>query len=137
MRISNCDSILTIQICYVKQEKMFKKVFRAIITIFILPCLLIGAVNFPSLALPNLLPGSGHLNTSFQKTCDMSHCNANLPKCPLCPASGSANLVLHLGSVLYLPILASSPFSISHVVLSDQEFVISIFRPPTTALQIS
>ena len=130
-RIWDSDSVLTFQICCVKQERMSKKAFRTLTAILVLPGLLIGTVNYSALAFANLLPGNSHPGTRFQKTCDMDHCNPNLPKCPLCPSSGSANLVLHLDSGLYLPILASSMLSISHVVLSDQGFVKSIFHPPT------
>jgi len=131
---SHRDSILTIQIYYVRQEGMCKKTFRTIITILILPGLFIGIVNFSSLAFASLFPGNSPPEPSFQKTCDMDHCNPNLPKCPLCPSSGSISLVLHLEGGFYLPILASSMLSIFHDSLSDQGFVKSIFHPPTTIL---
>jgi hypothetical protein len=110
---------------------MSKKTFRAIITILILPGLFIGTVNFSSLALANLCPENSYPNASLQKTCDMDHCNPNLPKCPLCPSSGSIILVLHLEGGFYLPILGSSILLMSHDTLSDQGFVKSIFHPPT------
>lgn len=120
---------------------MSKKAYHTIITLFVLPGLTIGIVTFFSPAFPSLLPENSHQNMRFQKACDMSHCNdhcnSNMPKpkCPLCPSSGSANLVLHLDSGFYLPILTSSMVSISHILLTDQGFVRPIFHPPTTALQ--
>ena len=128
------DSILTIQICHVKQEAMCKKTFRAIITILILPGLFIGTVNFSSLALASLFLENSHPNASLQKTCDMDHCNPNLPKRPLCPSSISVNLFLLQETDAYLPTPTASFIPTSDDTLSDQEVVKSIFHPPTTIL---
>ena len=131
---SHRNSILTIQICYVKQETMCKKTFRAIITILILPSLFIGTVTFSSLALANLCPENSYPNASLQKTCDMDHCNPNLPKCPLCPSSISVNPFLLQETDAYLPTPTASFIPASNDTLSDQEVVKSIFHPPATIL---
>jgi len=70
--------------------------------------------------------------SSFQKPCGMDDCNPNMPKCPLCPSSGSINLYLYHETGDYLPILTSSLILVSVYTLSDQGFVKSIFHPPTS-----
>jgi hypothetical protein len=88
--------------------------------------LLTGVVGF-SLTVSNDPP-------SFQKPCDMNHCNPHLPKCPLCPSSGS--LIPYLPQEMgdYLPRLRSSFILLSFGNLSDQGFVKSIFHPPISTL---
>lgn len=67
---------------------------------------------------------------SFQKPCDMDHCYPYMPKCPLCPSSGSMSLYLSTGTRIYPPTL-TSPFNpISTDTLADQGFVKSVFHPP-------
>jgi hypothetical protein len=73
-------------------------------------------------------------NTSpaFQNLCGMVDCNPGMPKCPLCPSFHSINLYLHQETGVYLPTLTSSLVFICVDTLSDQGFVKSIFRPPTS-----
>src|SRR3990170_3106718 len=111
-------------------QLMLKRIFHTSIAILMIPSLLTGTVTFSAMAFPTAFHENGYPDVSFQTPCDMDHCNQTMPKCPLCPSSGSANLVLHLDGGLYLPIFASSMLSISTVVLSDQGFVKSIFHPP-------
>jgi hypothetical protein len=69
---------------------------------------------------------------SFQKPCDMNHCNPHVPKCPLCPSPSSTNLYFSQEMGAYLPTLTSLFILITIDNLSDQGFVKSIFHPPTT-----
>jgi len=77
-------------------------------------------------------PQPAHNNPpTFQKPCDMDHCSSNIPKCPLCPSSGSINLYLPYEVGNYLPVLATSFVSSYENLLTDQEVIKAIFRPPT------
>lgn len=96
--------------------------------LLLLPLFSTGAIGFSQLS-NNSLP-------SFQMACDMDHCNMDhsnprLPKCPLCPSSGSIVPFLPNQIGDYLPPLASSLIAISSGILSDQEVVRAIFHPPT------
>ena len=68
----------------------------------------------------------------FKKPCEMDHCSPNIPKCPLCPSFGSQAPCLNQGTLAYLPPLDSSFVSVCLDTLSDQGFIGSIFRPPTS-----
>jgi len=79
-----------------------------------------------------LFKAASNASPSFQKPCDMDGCNPNMPKCPLCPSSSSTNLYLHQEITAYPPTLTSSLILVCVDTLSDQGFVKSIFRPPTS-----
>ena len=120
---------------------MSKKVFGIVLSILLLLPLL-GDV-FASSDLPKSFLSSSEicpadnknkLEVSFQKPCDMNHCNSHMPKCPLCPSSGSINPYLYREGGAYLPPLASSLILISPEALCDQGYVRSVFRPPTSTL---
>ena len=105
---------------------MLKKALIIFMSILLLLPLLTGAVGF-SQTVNNDPP-------SFQKPCDMDHCNPYMPKCPLCPSSSSHIPYLPNGARIYLPTLNSSFNLVSLESLSDQGFVKSIFHPPTSLL---
>jgi len=115
---------LQIPFVYVILKQMLKKIINIFISILLLLPLYTGTFGFSSLG--NNSP------PSFQKPCDMDHCTPYMPKCPLCPSSGSINLYLHYEVGNYLPVLASS-FILSYAsTLSDQGVIKAIFRPPTS-----
>jgi hypothetical protein len=75
----------------------------------------------------------------FQKPCDMNPCDMDdcaprMPKCPLCPTSGSFVPYLSNGSGIISPILNSSLTHTRDNTLSDQGVVKVIFRPPISIL---
>jgi hypothetical protein len=122
---------LKIQFDRVILKAMLRKVIHILISILLLLPLLTGMPGFPQLV-NNYLP-------SFQKSCDMDdcdmdHCNPYLPKCPLCPSSGSTNLYFYQEAGAYLPVLTSSFVLVCLDSLTDQEFVKTIFHPPTLLL---
>jgi hypothetical protein len=89
-----------------------------------------GASSFPQLANNDL---------SFQKPCDMDHCdmdncNPDIPKCPLCPSSGSFIQLFRQEMADYLPTPTSSFILLTLGTLSDQGVVRAIFHPPTSIL---
>jgi hypothetical protein len=76
---------------------------------------------------------------SFQKTCDMDHCNMDtcnpyMPKCPLCPSSNSFIQLFRQEIADYVPTPTSSFILLPLGTLSDQGFVRAIFHPPTSIL---
>jgi hypothetical protein len=76
-----------------------------------------------------------HPQVSFEKPCDMDHCNPYMPKCPLCPSPGSVAQFLNTeGAGAYLPTPTSSFIVITSGILSDQGVVKSIFHPPLSIL---
>jgi hypothetical protein len=79
---------------------------------------------------PEICPKDHHVEVSYQKPCDMDHCNPQTPKCPLCPSSNSIKSSLYQESEVYLPPLTSSGILVSTETLSDQGVMRSIFRPP-------
>jgi hypothetical protein len=103
---------------------MLKKGLNIFISILLLLPLFAGEAG--------LFQAASNASPSFQKPCDMDDCNPNMPKCPLCPSSSSTNLYFHHETAAYLPILTSSLILICVDTLSDQGFVQSIFRPPTS-----
>ena len=103
---------------------MLKKALIIFISIILLLPLLTGAVGF-SQTVNNDPP-------SFQKPCDMDHCNPYMPKCPLCPSSSSMSPYLPSGTRIYAPTLSSLFNPISADTLPDQGYVKSVFHPPTT-----
>ena len=124
-------SLLKIQLDHVILKTMSRKVIHIFISILVLLPLFTGMPGFSQLA-NNYLP-------SFQKPCDMDdcdmdNCNSHMPKCPLCPSSSSVNLYLHQEADVYLPTRTSSIILICLNPLSDQEFVKTIFHPPTLLL---
>ena len=118
---------------------MMRKAINVSLSILLLLPLFSGVPV--SSALAKSLPSSSEIcsrdngaNARFQKPCDMDHCNS-LPRCPLCPSSGSVNPYLYQGSEVDLPPLLPSFIIVSPDAFSDQGFVSSIFRPPTSLLQ--
>jgi len=103
---------------------MLKRTINIFISFSLVLLLFSGATVFPQAVRNN--------SASFQKPCNMDDCNPGMPKCPLCPSSSSINLYLHQETGAYLPILTSSLIFICVDTLSDQGFVKSIFRPPTS-----
>jgi hypothetical protein len=116
---------------------MAKKVINALLSIVFSVPLFTGIFASPDLSMSYLssseiCSGDNNGEISFQKPCDMDHCNPNMPKCPLCPSSSSINLYLNHAAEAYLPTLTSSLILVSVDTLSDQGFVKSIFHPPTS-----
>ena len=103
---------------------MLKKALNLFISILLLLPLFTEVVGF-SQPVDNNPP-------SFQKPCDMDHCNPYMPKCPLCPSSSSMSPYLPNGTRIYAPTLTSAFNPISADTLSDQGYVKSVFRPPTS-----
>src|SRR4030042_3019454 len=118
---------------------MSKKVFKVVLSILLL-LPLVGGVFASSdllkffLSSSEICPGNNIGEVSFQKPCDMDHCSPYMPRCPLCPSSGSIHPYLYHEGGAYLPPLASSLVLISPEALRDQGFVRSVFRPPTSTL---
>lgn len=111
------------------KENVLKKVLNIFISIFLLLPLFTEVARFPQT--------TDNDPVSFQKPCDMDdcdmdNCDAHMPKCPLCPSSGSMSLYLSNGIRIYTPIFTSSFNPISVDTLSDQGYVRSVFRPPTS-----
>jgi hypothetical protein len=102
---------------------MLKKGINIFISIILLLPLFIGVGGFSQM-INNGPP-------SFQKTCDMDHCNPYTPKCPLCPSSSSIVQFFHQDMSAFPPIPSSSITSFTVSTLSDQGFVKAIFHPPT------
>src|SRR4030042_1040127 len=102
---------------------MLSKALNIFMSILLLLPLLIGEVGFFQMV--NNDP------PSFQKPCDMDHCNPYMPKCPLCLSLSSSNLYLHHEAGAYLPIPTSSFILLSVSTFSDQGVVKTIFHPPT------
>jgi hypothetical protein len=103
---------------------MLKKGLNIFISILLLMPLFTEVVGFPQRADSD--------PPSFQKPCDMDQCNPQMPKCPLCPSSGSISLYFYHGAESYLPVFTSSLAAVDINTFSDQGFVKSIFHPPTT-----
>jgi hypothetical protein len=126
-----CYSLLKIQHDRVILKLMLRKLTHVFISILLLLPLLSGMPGFPQWV-DNDLP-------SFQKTCDMDHCdmdncNPDVPKCPLCPSSGSFIQLFRQEMADYLPTPTSSFILLTLGTLSDQGVVRAIFHPPTSIL---
>jgi hypothetical protein len=111
---------------------MLRKLINILISILLVVPLLAGTPGSFG------LPKDSDSQIRFQKPCDMDpcdmdHCTPSLPKCPLCPTSGSFLPYLSSG-VIYPPILPSSFILVSINTLSDQGVVKAIFHPPTSVL---
>lgn len=103
---------------------MLKATLNIFISILLLQHLFVGAAPFSQ---PVDQPYA-----SFQKPCDMDHCNPYMQKCPLCPTSNSTIPLFHQATIFYLPAISSSFISLHEDSLSDQGFVKAIFHPPTS-----
>jgi len=115
---------------------MAKKVINALLSIVFSVPLFTGI--FASADLPMAYFSSSETcsgdykgEISFQKPCDMDHCNPFAPKCPLCPSWGMVNIYLLRESGAYLPPPTSSLIGTISSTLSDQGVVRTIFHPPT------
>ncbi len=114
---------------------MLKKSINIFMSVFLLLPLLTGmSGSYGESFLVQIFLEDNHPQTSFKKPCDMDDCNPNMPKCPLCPSSGSTSLYLHNGTGAYLPTPIFFLIQLSVNTLSDQGFVKRIFRPPTSIL---
>jgi hypothetical protein len=116
---------------------MAKKVINALLIIVFSVPLFTGIYGSPDppmayLSSSEICSGENNGEISFQKPCDMDHCNPGMPKCPLCSSSSSINLYLNHAAEAYLPTLTSSLMVVSVDTLSDQGFVKSVFHPPTS-----
>ena len=117
--------------------RMLKKIVNLLLSVLLSIPLIVGAFA-PSdaanalLSLPEICPRNQYTEVSFEKPCDMDHCNPLTPKCPLCPSANSINPYLYQEGGAYLPPLASSLVLISPGTLSDQGVIRSVFRPPTS-----
>jgi hypothetical protein len=66
-----------------------------------------------------------------KEPCDMDECYPHSPKCPLCSSSPSIFQYVVQEIDSYLPIPTPSLLKLSTDTFSEQEFVTSVFRPPT------
>jgi hypothetical protein len=118
---------------------MSRKPLKLSVSLLVLLPFFMGMFSFPG-AITAFTPmsqppcGKTSPGPGFKKPCDMDHCKPNLPKCPLCSSPGSAVPYLGQGALEYLPPLNSSSVLVYLDTLSDQGFVRSIFRPPTSVL---
>ena len=116
-----------------KSKPMLRKLINILISILLVVPLLVGMPS--SFGLPN----DSDSQVRFQKPCemdpcDMDHCSPRMPKCPLCPTSGSFAPYLHDVNGTLLPIPTSSFIFVNIDTLSDQGVVKAIFHPPTSVL---
>jgi len=116
---------------------MPKRIVSTLICLLLLPTLLPGVLNYAGMGsssspLFDLFPGKAQ--ASFEEPCDMNHCNPYMPRCPLCPSPGSGVPYLHQEAGDYIPTGATSFVLISINILSDQGYITSIFRPPTSTV---
>jgi hypothetical protein len=123
--------LLKIQFNRVILKTMPRKISHVFMSILVLLPFLAGVPGIPQLA------NNDHL--SFQKTCDMDHCDMDncdpdVPKCPLCPSSGSFIQLFRQEMTDYLPTPTSSFILLTLGTLSDQGVVRAIFHPPTSIL---
>jgi hypothetical protein len=110
---------------------MIRKLVNIFISILLLLPFFTGTYSFSV--------SSDNLAFSFQKPCDMDHCDMDhsspdTPKCPLCPSFNSFAPYLSGGVRIDLPIFSSSFILLSINTLSDQGVVKAIFHPPTSIL---
>src|SRR4030042_2220081 len=103
-------------------KSMLKKVLNTLFSILLLLPLFTGEAGF--------FQEVSNASPSFQKPCDMDDCHPGMPKCPLCPSSGSISLYFFHEFALYLPPSSSSFIFLSTDTLWDQGVVRTIFRPP-------
>ncbi|OGP92546.1 MAG: hypothetical protein A2156_08725 [Deltaproteobacteria bacterium RBG_16_48_10] len=114
---------------------MSRKPLRIFASILLLSSFFMGMFTYSELGIvlaPLSQSPCGESSTvpSVKKPCDMDDCKPNLPKCPLCPSSGSVVSFLNQEASDYLPPLNCSFIRISLDTLSNQGFVRSVFRPP-------
>jgi hypothetical protein len=107
-------------------KQMPTKVISVVISVLLLCPLFIG------------IAGSSQLHErdlpSFQKPCHIDSCFPHSSKCPLCTSSTTFMPYHHQQVGDYLPTLSLALLPLSDTRLSDQDFVKSIFRPPTSSL---
>lgn len=108
---------------------MLKKALNIFVSILLLQSLLVGSAVFSQ--------PIDQSSTSFQKPCDMDHCDMdhsspNTPKCSLCPSFNSFVPYLSSEVRIDLPASPSSFILVSINTLSDQGVVKTIFHPPTS-----
>jgi hypothetical protein len=112
---------------------MSKRTISSFICLLLLPTLFPGVLNYAGMGsgsspLFDLFPGKAQ--ASFEEPCDMDHCNPYMPRCPLCPSSGSSTPYLRQVAGDYLPTITTSLVLVSVNILSDQGYITSVFRPP-------
>ena len=119
-------------------SNMSRKPLRLFVSLLVLSTFCMGMFTFAGSVTaftPMSQPSCGKTSgPGFKKPCDMDHCKPNLPKCPLCSSPGSAVPYLGQGALNYLPPLNCSFVLVCFDTLSDQGFIRSIFRPPTSIL---
>jgi len=118
---------------------MAKKIINICISILLMMPLLSGMLT-ASGADDNLFSFFQISQFDSQKACDMNSCNGmtsctpHVPKCPHCPSSYCIDHYFRNGMGTHLPPPSSSFILLSASTLSGQEFVKSIFHPPTSIL---
>lgn len=112
---------------------MLRKLTNILISILLVVPLLAGTPSSLGLA-KNSDPQVRFQKPCDMDPCDMDHCAPRMPKCPLCPTSGSFVPYLSSGSGIISPILNSSLTHTRDNTLSDQGVVKVIFRPPISIL---
>jgi hypothetical protein len=139
-RLNNFKSIFFLQAISfrITLSNMSRKPLRLFVSLLVLSTFFMGIFTFEGSVTaftPKSQPSCGKASgTGFKKPCDMDHCKPNLPKCPLCSSPGSAVPYLGQGALNYLPPLNCSFVLVCFDTLSDQGFIRSIFRPPTSIL---
>ena len=120
-------------------KEMVKKIINICISILLMMPFLSGMVT-PLGAGDNLLSFFQTSQSGFQKPCDinscsgMTSCTPHIPKCPHCPSSNCIDHYFRNEMGIHLPPPSSSFILLSASTLSGQEFVKSIFHPPTSIL---
>ena len=115
---------------------MMRKVTSVSLSILLLLPLFSGSAVPSALARSlssssEMCSGDDDVGICFQKPCGMDNCTP-LPRCPLCSSSSSISPYLYQDAGAYLPPPRSSFIMVSPDALTDQGFVTSIFRPPTS-----
>jgi hypothetical protein len=126
---SSCPSLQT----------MSRKRMKYFVSLLVLSAFLMGIFAFAGSLnafdpLSQPLCGKTSTGPGFKKPCDMDHCESNLPKCSLCSSPGSTGPYLGQKIVEYPPPRNPSFVLVCLNTLSDQGFIKSIFRPPTSIL---
>jgi hypothetical protein len=118
---------------------MSKKTINVLLSILLSMPLIAGRFassdsGNPLLSFLEICSRDNYAKVSYQKPCDMDHCNPRMPNCPLCPSSNSINPSLCQEGEAYLPPLTSSDILVSAETLFDQGVMRSVFRPPKSIL---